>query len=421
MKKPLKKNASYNPPAGWLYTILYGVAWLLCTVLFGVGIRRDPRLKNLRGPLIVLGNHPSYLDPLIMAMAFRGRRLHFLVADYFFRKPLFNWILTRLATIPKTQFHTDMQATRRMLQVLRHDGILAIYPEGQRSLDGGPCAIDDAIAKMIGKTRCPVAVVNIKGAYLTWPRWSRRGFRPGRIDAHAFLLYEAADLDKLPVDQIKQEIEKALHFNDYRWQKNHQVAFRSRAPAEGLQNLCHQCPSCLSLLAMRSENAGLTCSRCGYSVEMDTRGFLHEKSPNPAKHVFSFSDPWHWHQWQLREVRKMLADDNFHLEFPATVDLIEQGGHATGAGRGVLRLSTDQMVFVGQEPVDPANVPLSIQLPYQSRIGLSFAFGFQFEVAVRGQTYRFRPEPGQAVILIIDAILAAGKHPELDKDGRQNG
>ncbi len=117
----------------------------------------------------------------------------------------------------------------------------------------------------------------------------------------------------------------------------------------------------------------------------------------------------------------MLADDHFHLEFPATVDLIEQGGHVSPAGRGVLRLTTDQMVFVGQEPVEPAHAPLNIQLPYQTRIGLSFIFGVQFEMAVREQTYRFRPEPGQAVILIIDAILASGNHPELDKDGRQNG
>ncbi|MGI6326709.1 MAG: lysophospholipid acyltransferase family protein [Saccharofermentanales bacterium] len=421
MKKHPKNNASYNPPSGWFYTILRGLAWFFCTVLFGVKIHRDPRLRNLRGPLIILGNHPSYLDPLIMAIAFRGRRLHFLAADCFFRKPLLNRILTRLAAIPKIQFHTDMQATRRMIQVLRHGGGLAIYPEGQRSLDGGSRAIDDAIAKMISKMQCPVAVVNIEGAYLTWPRWSKRGFRPGRIDARAFLLYEAADLDKLSVDQIKQGIEEALHFNDYRWQEKRRVVFRSRAPAKGLHNLCHQCPSCRGLLAMRSERTGLTCSRCGYLVAMDAWGFLHEESPDPEKRIFSLSDPWRWHQWQLREIREMLADDHFHLEFPATVDLIEQGGHVSPAGRGVLRLTTDQMVFVGQEPVEPAHAPLNIQLPYQTRIGLSFIFGVQFEMAVREQTYRFRPEPGQAVILIIDAILASGNHPELDKDGRQNG
>ena len=54
MKKHPKNNASYNPPSGWFYTILRGLAWFFCTVLFGVKIHRDPRLRNLRGPLIIL-------------------------------------------------------------------------------------------------------------------------------------------------------------------------------------------------------------------------------------------------------------------------------------------------------------------------------------------------------------------------------
>ena len=36
-----------------------------------------------------------------------------------------------------------------MLRVIRAGGILAIYPEGQRSLDGSRQPVDEAIAKLI--------------------------------------------------------------------------------------------------------------------------------------------------------------------------------------------------------------------------------------------------------------------------------
>lgn len=409
-KQPAHDNA-YYAPAGWLYKIIAGLGWLLAVTLFGVRIRRDPRLAKIVGPLIILSNHPSYLDPIVTAMAFPKKKIHFLTTDYFFRNTISRWILTRVAAIPKVQFRADMQATRRMLQVIRHGGVLAVYPEGQRSLDGGQCPIDDAIAKLIKRTGCPVAVVNERGAYLTWPRWSQSGFRPGRIEAVVSLLYERHDLEGLTVSQIKRGIEKALAFNDYRWQRKRKATFLTLAPARGLHNLCHQCPSCRKILAMQSGRTRLTCRFCGYQAIVDASGFLR---PSRKDQIFAKSDPtpadpWRWHRWQLQETRSRMSASDFLLSFPADADLLENDGRIIPAGQGILRLTNDCLEFDGDD-CDDAGVPkLQIRLPYRHRIGLSFDFGFQFELAVRDQTYRFKPEPGQAVVLIVDALLAAGQ------------
>jgi 1-acyl-sn-glycerol-3-phosphate acyltransferase len=403
-------DSEYRPPAAWLYYLVTSVFWLVFTILMGVSIRRDRRLKKIKGPLIILGNHPSYLDPPIMAMAFFSRRIHFLTTDSFFRYPVSRWILERVAAIPKVQFRTDLQATKQMFRVIRNGGTLAIYPEGQRSLDGSLNPVDEAIAKLVKKTGCPVAIVRARGAYLSWPRWSRSGPRFGRIEVLARLLFTGEDLAGLSVAEIQDKIEQALHFNDYGWQRRRMRPFLSAAQARGLHNLCHQCPACGRLLAMQSSRTRLTCRYCGNQARLDRFGMFQpaQRDMNRSRRQKIKSDPHRWHQWQLQEIRKKMNENGFLLEFPAAVEFLHKDGTAVPAGRGLLRLTTDELVFAGEETGDENRPPLQLRLPYSKKTGLSFDFGLQFEIALGDQIYRFKPDQGQSVILFVDAILAAG-------------
>lgn len=411
MKDSSTDTDAYCPPAGWLYIPLRTIACLILKLLFGVRIRRDPQLFKHKGPLIVLGNHPSNLDPLILALALPDRRVHFLTTDYFFRNPFYSRLLKKLAAIPKQQFRTDTRAARSMFQIIQHGGTLAVYPEGQRSLDGGLCPIDDSIAKMINKTRCPVAIVRENGACLTWPRWSKSGFRPGRIDVETRLLFSADELTELTVNQIRQEIEKALTYNDYAWQLTNMKRFFSLAPAFGLHNLCHQCPACRKILIMKSSRSGLFCQSCGFQVRLDCYGYF-KLLPGREIHEATVelqSDPWHWHQWQLRQTRQKMNEPDFLLTFPAFVDQLDKDGIEIPIGPGQLRLTGKNIEFRSDAVSGKTDSHFELKIPYRSRTGLSFDYGAQFELAAADQIYRFRPEPGQAIGLIVDAILVAGK------------
>jgi 1-acyl-sn-glycerol-3-phosphate acyltransferase len=50
------------------------LAWLLLNLLFKLRVRVDPAVRQVKGPMILLGNHPSYLDPVIMAASLLPRR-----------------------------------------------------------------------------------------------------------------------------------------------------------------------------------------------------------------------------------------------------------------------------------------------------------------------------------------------------------
>jgi 1-acyl-sn-glycerol-3-phosphate acyltransferase len=408
MMAPVRPQMEYHRPTAWLYYAIAGLTAAICALFFGVRIRRDSRLRAIRGPLIIIGNHPSYLDPPILAMAFFSLRISFLTSQSFFRKPIGRWILDRVSAIPKVQFRTDSRALKQMLRVIRGDGILAIYPEGQRSLDGSRQPFDEAIAKLVKKTGCPVAVVREKGAYLSWPRWSRSGPRFGRIEVTTRLLFTKEDLAGLETAEIKSRIEAALNYNDYGWQRRRPRLFLSLAPARGLHNLCHQCPACGRSLAMISSRFRLTCRFCGNQARMDRFGFLRPTSQGLSQRngMRIWPDPFRWHQWQLQETAKLLMQPDFVLGFPAAAQLLNDDGTVIPAGSGRLRLTVEQLSFEGETAGDIVSPPLKISFPLRNISGVSAEYGHSFEIAQADRNYRFIPGQGQAVILIIDAIRA---------------
>lgn len=403
------KPPEYRPPAAWLYNLVTGLTWLICHVLFDIRIRRDPRLKNLDGPLIVLGNHPSYIDPPLMAMAVWPRKLHFLTTNSFFRYPVSRWILERVQAIPKMQFRTDLQATKQMFRIIRAGGAVAIYPEGQRSLDGGRCPIDDSIAKMIKKTGCPVVAVRERGAYLAWPRWSLSGLRPGRIEVVARLILSREEVADRSTEQIQSRIEEALNYNDYGWQRRRMTPHLSLAPARGLHHLCHQCPACGRIMAMMSSRFRLTCRYCGNQARIDRFGLfsadLRDMSHSRRQKIKP--DPHRWHQWQLQEISKKMNESSFLLKFPAAAEILQANGNFSPIGRCQIIMTASELSFTSEPEAGHDRPALQISLPYNKKTGLSFDFGSQIEIALGDQVYRFRPDDGQAVIVIVDAILAS--------------
>ena len=411
----------YRPPVAWFYYLLSGMAWILLPLVLGVRIRRDPAVRKLRGPLLIIGNHPSFLDPVYLAVAMLPRRIHFLTSRIFFRSWLGAAFFRQLAAIPKIQFRTDSQAVKSMFRVIRAGGSLAVYPEGQRSLDGGSQPFDEAIAKLALKIACPVVIAKTDGGYLTWPRWSQSKFRPGRVEIGTRLLFTAEQLKKLDVPAVQAAIASAIDFQDYEWQKHRRHAYLSLAPALGLHNLCHQCPACGQELAMRSSRFFLTCSHCGNQARIDRFGGLRQ-SAVPA--VMSgqpqvLPDPYQWHRWQLGVMAEKIRRPDFILEFPAAVELVSDEGLARPAGSGRLQLTCSELAFSGEEDPTGAQESLQIRFPIRNMLGFSAVFGKKFELVFADQTYRFAPEPGQAVVWLTDAIQTLKN--QLDKPGGVSG
>jgi 1-acyl-sn-glycerol-3-phosphate acyltransferase len=120
------------------------------------------------GPLLVVANHASNLDPLALAYGIR-RPLHFLAARGLFRIPPVAYVLRQWGALPVAPGGLDIAAVRTCVTILRTGGALAIFPEGTRSRDGRLQPFQSGPARMAILARAPVLPAGILGTFEALP------------------------------------------------------------------------------------------------------------------------------------------------------------------------------------------------------------------------------------------------------------
>ncbi len=116
-----------------VYRISRALVRLLLRAFFGLrieGAGHEPRT----GPVIVVSNHLSDLDPLVVGASLR-RRVGFMAKHELFEHPLLRWWVTACGGFPVHRGAPDRRALRTALRLLQQGGALVMFPEGTRGLD----------------------------------------------------------------------------------------------------------------------------------------------------------------------------------------------------------------------------------------------------------------------------------------------
>ncbi len=123
------------------------------------------------GPLLIVGNHESFIDPPLVAVVIRTRHIHFLARATLFRNRIFGWIIHSLNASPIEEGgKSDAKAIRKAVGILESGEALLMFPEAARSLDGKMQPFKRGAAVLIKRAACPVLPVGISGAFEVWPR-----------------------------------------------------------------------------------------------------------------------------------------------------------------------------------------------------------------------------------------------------------
>lgn len=117
------------------------------------------------GPLVVAANHRSYLDPPLLGTWF-PRTIHFMAKKELFAIPVLSGLIKQVHAFPVDRERADLASIRRALHILKEGGVVGIFPEGTRNLDGDVKARSGAvlIAATAGCPVVPVALVNTQFA-----------------------------------------------------------------------------------------------------------------------------------------------------------------------------------------------------------------------------------------------------------------
>jgi 1-acyl-sn-glycerol-3-phosphate acyltransferase len=117
------------------------------------------------GPLLVVSNHMSNMDPPLLGVSL-PRRTWFLAKDNMFRgrgRRLRHWFLTSYGGFPLNREGTDIRAYRWALRKLEQDGALVVFPEGTRSKTGSMGKGLSGVVRLALKTQAPLIPVAITG------------------------------------------------------------------------------------------------------------------------------------------------------------------------------------------------------------------------------------------------------------------
>jgi 1-acyl-sn-glycerol-3-phosphate acyltransferase len=143
------------------------LAWLLVHTFYRVdkeGLENIPE----SGACIVVCNHVSYVDAVVMAACIR-RPIRFVMDHRIFRVPVLSFIFRTMRTIPIAPAKEDASMKERAFEeaarALANGEIVGIFPEGRLTESGEMGSFRPGVQQMIATTPVPVVPMALRGLW----------------------------------------------------------------------------------------------------------------------------------------------------------------------------------------------------------------------------------------------------------------
>ncbi|MFK2902591.1 MFS transporter [Dyella ginsengisoli] len=156
------------------------ITWVLVNTLYRVrvdGMRHLPE----EGPALLVCNHVSFMDPLLL-MANLRRPARFVMYYRIFNIPLLKFVFRTAKAIPIAGQKEDpavLAAAYEAIDAALADGeVVCIFPEGGLTRDGAIATFRPGVEKILARRPVPVVPMALRG--LWGSVWSRRDSAMGR-------------------------------------------------------------------------------------------------------------------------------------------------------------------------------------------------------------------------------------------------
>ncbi|NLX05066.1 MAG: 1-acyl-sn-glycerol-3-phosphate acyltransferase [Phycisphaerae bacterium] len=131
----------------------------------------NQHLVPAEGPILVVSNHQSFFDPVLVGYGL-SRELDYMARDTLFRNPFFERLIRSLNAFPVRRGEVDVSAIKETLRRLKAGRAVLLFPEGTRTVDGRIHEFKPGLAMLARKAAVPVVPAVIDGAFEAWPRKS---------------------------------------------------------------------------------------------------------------------------------------------------------------------------------------------------------------------------------------------------------
>jgi 1-acyl-sn-glycerol-3-phosphate acyltransferase len=140
--------------------------WCLANMLFRLRIEGQENVPA-HGNALLVSNHISYADAVLVGCITRRRTIHFLMWKPIFDIPVANYCFRALQAIPidAASPKSTVRALRAAREILSSGELVAMFPEGEISRSGEVNNFERGFEKILHGSSAPLIPIHIEGLY----------------------------------------------------------------------------------------------------------------------------------------------------------------------------------------------------------------------------------------------------------------
>ncbi len=151
------------------------LTWILVSVLYRIRVRGLENIPDT-GPALIVSNHVSFMDALIIGGTVR-RPVRFVMDRNIFKIPVLSFIFRTARAIPIAPAREDPEALARAFDridaELADDNVVCIFPEGKLTADGEMNEFRKGVEQILARRPVPVVPIALQGLWGSF--FSRKG------------------------------------------------------------------------------------------------------------------------------------------------------------------------------------------------------------------------------------------------------
>ncbi len=334
---------SYMP----VFRILHFLTGIFLRLKFNY---RAEKIEPEHKPYIVLSNHTTNYDPVLLGLSF-PELLYYVASEHIFRLGFISKLLIWLVDpIPLLKSSTDFQTVIKVLKKLRNGYSICLFAEGNRTFSGESSGIPASTGKLVSMSGASLITYRIDGGYFTNPRWGKK-YRKNHMSGRKVSEYSPERLKSMTVDELNEIIKRDLYVNAYDEQQLNMAPYCGTNIAENLEVALYICPLCGGIGTLQSRHDQFCCS-CGLRLRYTPFGLFESlgSSPPPFQTVLD------WFRWQSIRICEMSRE--FFLQSPdkpmfsdnnQSLWRIEKASSCTLHGKGTLSLYKDRLELAQED------------------------------------------------------------------------
>ena len=292
--------------------------------------------ERLPGPTLVVCNHVTNFDPLLVSVAFPKDHMHFVASEHLFRKGFVTKFLRYVFDpIPRRKGTSGADTAMACMRKLKEGRSVCLFAEGECSWDGVTADIFPATGRLARMSGATLITYRLEGGYLTAPRWGK-GIRKGKMTGRIVGIYPPEELKAMDKHSISGLIQRDISEDTWANQQHTPIRYKHKRRAENLQTVLYACPACNRMGQLTSRKATLSCG-CGAAWEYTEFGTFAPAAPH--------ANIRQWDLWQKELLQRQLEAGTLGLSDPGMtlVEILEDHQQRELA-KGTLTLENHRLI-----------------------------------------------------------------------------